>query len=113
MDALESIHEERYAVFDEIIKSIESMLKAKPDVYRDYMRVKKELDRVRENRILKVKQMISRYSDDINKTIDEAASIADIKYMYRRNLIDAIIEIITKHGMMHFIFPEFATLEPA
>jgi len=88
------------AVFDEIAKSIEILLRAVPDAYQQLMREKDEMDSELEEELYRVKQKANHAKDQIDADSIFNKESYVVLWEYREVYEELIIDIMQQHNLM-------------
>lgn len=114
---LQTVREERYSagsdvMFDEISKSIETLLRAIPEAYNSLITKRNELDSAFEEERNQIYIRASQAPDDITKDFIWNQQLDGAKWEYRELYEELIIDVLQEFQLIHMMRPQQVAVIP-
>jgi len=92
-------------LFDEILDEVEMIFKLRPDIFPVFSKMKNELDVLVKQNIQKVELESSTINDEILKELYKTQKQAIIKWEYRSDMLENILNILNENQMIPYNNP--------
>jgi len=112
-DTLQLAREQRnHQVFDEIVRSIEILFKAIPDLYEQYRTEKDEMDVDKEALVMEIEEKASNAPDRISAQYIRNVEGFQVEWDYREALEEYLMELMSNWKLVVTKQEDYAYIEP-
>ena len=92
-------------LFDEVIDEIVGLLKLNPSTHQTFINKQNGLSNLANQALTDLETQIATIEDEIIKELTKAQKTAIIKWEYRNDLLDVILDIMNEYQLIPFITP--------
>jgi len=107
----EAMDIENERLFDELLEEIEMLFKLVPQLYNDLQRAKQIYQSATDQAYQLSAQKIAMLTDDYNKEIRRTRDTTVIEWSFRKDMLEAVMNILNQNQMIPFTNPIYAEIE--
>jgi len=107
----EAMDIENDRLFDELLEEIEMLFKLVPQLYNDLQRAKQVYQTATDRSYKASAQAVAMLTDDYNKEIRRTRDATVIEWSFRKDMLEAIMNILNQNQMIPFTNPIYAEIE--
>ena len=96
---------------DDVIDSIEMLFKLKPHVHKELQKEKQRLAMVVQQSFMESYRRVAAEEDELSKQFKQQQDANRIKWGYRKDLLEAILNIMNNNQLIPFKSPTFASID--
>ena len=110
-EAIFAIHKEQDYYFDNIMESIEILLRVVPDMYNDFQKKKAELYQSANQNYNQAIMSLQQYDDEVYRSFIKNKEDSEISWSYRKDILEEVIVLLSKYNKIAFTHPEHASID--